>query len=128
MSDRSPWCSASLITSCMTGNPDILLVFREMLDSTALRLVSLKVGRGRPLFSPHISRKTSEIWATLVRSTVGRVANFETRARLLTEQSVETIGKEDPRIFGTGGRDVRAAGNNLENLRGGAAVGLRVVW
>jgi hypothetical protein len=39
-------------------------VVREMWDSTALRLVSVQVVKGRPTVAPHISRKTIEIWGT----------------------------------------------------------------
>ena len=46
------------------GVPHISLVFREMWDSTALRLISVQVVKGRPTVAPHISRKTSEIWGT----------------------------------------------------------------
>ena len=42
----------------------ISLVFREMWDSTALRLESVQGVKGRPTVAPHISRKTSEIWGT----------------------------------------------------------------
>ena len=47
-----------------TGCPISRSFFREMWDSTALRLVSLEVVKGRPTVAPHISRKTREIWGT----------------------------------------------------------------
>ncbi len=46
------------------GVPHISLVFREMWDSTALRLEFVQIVKGRPTVAPHISRKTSEIWGT----------------------------------------------------------------
>jgi hypothetical protein len=56
----------SRLLDAHTGNPGISLVFREMWDTTKLNH-KLSRPRGslkaRPVVS-HISRKTSEIWAT----------------------------------------------------------------
>ena len=45
----------------------------------------------------------------------------------LTEESVETVGKEDAHIFRARRGNIRAAGNNFEDLGCAAAVGLGVV-
>ena len=45
----------------------------------------------------------------------------------LAEQSVETVREEDPGVLDSSGEHCRVAGNDLKDLGGGAAVGLRVV-
>jgi hypothetical protein len=64
------------------------------------------------------------------RPTLRRDVHRTIKARdlLLTEESVEPIGKEDPTVFGTGCGDIHITCNNVENLRCAAAVSLGVVW